>query len=82
MSRLGKLGSEHDVALMLAVNKHGYQWEDILKDEEFPFIGIWRSKGGTEEGERLEKEQKKELRKERKLASKDKERQLPWCTQW
>ncbi len=60
--------NDHDVAVVMAMNKHGFFWEDMLKDPELPFVAIWRSLGGSEEVEAVEEAAKKAAKKERKKA--------------
>ncbi len=60
--------NDHDVAVVLAVSKHGFFWEDIMKDPEFPFLEIWRSLGGSEEAEAAEMAAKSAAKRERKKA--------------
>lgn len=58
--------NDHDVAVVMATNKHGFFWEDMLKDPEFPFLEIWRSLGGSEEAEAADVAAKSAAKKERK----------------
>lgn len=61
---------DHDVELMFAVEKHGFMWEDMIKDTSFSFTQIWRDMGGSEEKEKAEIEQKQAERKARRSAPK------------